>query len=304
VTHPDHLADEELSARVDDQLSPDEAARVQAHLGSCLACQARLDELNDLVGLLRALPSAEPARDFRLGPRLVADPPNVIRLRRWYAWSRVAAGALAAVFVFLSVGTLYVDSRPLSSTATLASKAQPAPELATAPQNPAAPAAQNSSAPAARNATGGAASDAAAPAPPAAAPAAQPPAAPAPASAARPAAVPAASAAAQAPATAAGAAPAPAVRSQAAPAAPTSTEPDQIAAATTIRPLPTQVPTPTIAAQAATPFASAAPSPQQTDPAAPFRTAASVVGVLAAFGILLALFVRHRLQAASPSHLE
>jgi hypothetical protein len=296
VTHPDHLGDDVLSALADDQLAPDEGSRAQAHLGTCSDCQARLAEIQDLVGLLRALPSVDPPRDFRLGPRPVADPPNVIRLRRWYAWTRAGAGALAAAFVFLSVGTLYVDSRAVPSSATLASKAQPAaPEVATAPQ-------QNPSAPAARNATGGTASDAAAPAPPAAgAPAAQPPAAPAPASAARPAAVPAASPAAQAPGAAAAA---PAVRSQAAP-APTSTEPgDQIAAATTVRPLPTQVPTPTVLPQPSAGFATSSLPQSQADPAAPLRIAASVVGVLAAFGILLALYVRHRLQAASPSHLE
>jgi hypothetical protein len=268
VTHPDHLADEELSELVDDQLTPDEASRAQAHLGTCSACQARLDEMRELVGMLHALPSVEPPRDFRLGPRLVADPPNVIRLRRWYAWSRVAAGALAAVFVFLSVGTLYVDSRPVSSTATLASKAQPS-----APT----PAAQNAPGAESRDTSSGPVPVAPSPAARAAAPALAP----------------------QPPAAGG----APAVRSQAAP-APTSTEPDQVAAATTVRPLPTQVPTPTQIAQPATPFASAAPAPQPTDPAAPLRIAAVLVGVLAAFGILLALFVRHRLLAASPAPLE
>ncbi len=218
--------------------------------------------------MLQALPSVEPPRDFRLGPRLVADPPNVIRLRRWYAWSRVAAGALAAVFVFLSVGTLYVDSRPVSSTATLASKAQ-----------------SSAPAPAAQNAPGAESRDTSS-APVAVAPS--------------PAARAAAPALAPQPPAAGGA---PAVRSQAAP-APTSTEPDQVAAATTVRPLPTQVPTPTQIAQPATPFASAAPAPLPTDPGVPLRIAAGLVGVLAAFGILLALFVRHRLHAASPSRLE
>jgi len=109
-----------------------------------------------------------------------------------------------------------------------------------------------------------------------------------------------AAAPAAAPPAAAGAA----VRSQAAP-APTSTEPgDQVAAATTVRALPTQAPTSTPPAQSPTPFANAAATPQQTDPAAPLRIAAALVGVLAAFGILIALLIRHRLQTASPSHLE
>ena len=268
MTHPDHLGDDVLSALVDDQLAPDEVSRAQAHLGTCSACQARLAEMQQVVGMLRALPSVEPPRDFRIGPRLVADPPNVVRLRRWYAWTRAGAGALAAAFVFLSVGTLYVDSRPTATPATLASKAQPAAQ--SAPET--------------------VARDASSAAPPAAA-------RPAASSAAQ---APAAPAAAPAPPAAAGAA----VRSQAAP-APTSTEPgDQIAAATTVRPLPTPQPTPTQIPLPPTPFASAAPSSPQTDPAAPLRIAASIVGVLAAFGILLALYARHRLQAASPSHLE
>jgi len=282
VTQPDHLADEDFSALVDDQLSPDELSHVQAHLGTCSICQARLAEMQELVGLLRSLPSVEPPRDFRIGPRLVADPPNVVRLRRWYAWTRAGAGALAAAFVFLSVGTLYVDSRPAAGPATLASKAQPAAQIAPAPET-----------------VGRDASSAAAPAAPAAP------------AAARPAAVPAASPAAQAPgAQAAAPAAAPpaaagaAVRSQAAP-GPTSTEPgDQVAAATTVRALPTQAPTSTSPAQSPTPFANAAATAQQTDPAAPLRIAAALVGVLAAFGILIALLIRHRLQTASPSHLE
>jgi hypothetical protein len=286
VTHADHLADDVLSELVDEQRSPAEVSPARAHLDTCAVCQARLAEMETLVGLLRALPSVEPPRDFRLGPRLVADPPNVVRLRRWYAVTRVAAGALAAAFVFLSVGTLYVDSRPVSTPASLASKAQPAVQGAPAP-------------------VAGDAATNAAPAPPTSAP--RPAAAPAAASAAgQPAgAPPAAPALAPQPPQPAAPAAGAAVRSNQAAPSPTSTEPgDQIAAATTVRPLPTQVPTPTLVAQLPTPFASAVPSTPLADPAAPLRTAAALVGILAALGILVALLIRHRLLAASPSHLE
>jgi anti-sigma factor RsiW len=260
VTHPDHLADDVFSAVVDDQLSPDEVSLAQAHLEVCAACRARLEEMRTLVGLLRSVPSVEPPRDFRLGPRLVADPPNVVRLRRWYALTRVSAGALAAAFVFLSVGTLYVESGPVATLTSLASKTQSAVE----------------------NAPGAAASDAA----PTSAP-------PPTARAAAPAAAP------QAPAAGA------AVRSKAAAPTPTSAEPgDQIAAATTVRPLPTPLPTPTAVAQNASPFASSPIAPPHTDPAAALRLAAALVGILAAFGILAALLIRHRLLTASPSHPE
>jgi hypothetical protein len=265
VTHPDHLADDVFSALVDDRLSPQEVSVAQAHLGTCSVCQARLEEMRTLVGLLQSLPSIDPPRDFRIGPRLVADPPNVVRLRRWYAWTRVAAGALAAAFVFLSAGTLYVDSRPIATLETLASKAQPASDAAAPPPGAQPPAAAPGSLPAAPAAASGGQAPAQAP---------------------------------QAPASGA------AVRSMAAP-NPTSTETaDQIAAATSVSPLPTQVPTPTLVARTSASVASSPTTSPQSDPGAPLRTAAALVGILAAFGVLAALVIRHRLRAASPSRLE
>jgi hypothetical protein len=116
-----HLADDTLSSLVDQQLGHAELAHAQSHVQSCPACQVRLDELSSVVSLLRALPTVLPPRDFRLAAqprlRLVADPPNVIRLRRWYSVARAGVASLAAAFVFLSVGALYVDSQPATSTA-------------------------------------------------------------------------------------------------------------------------------------------------------------------------------------------
>lgn len=235
-----HLADESLSALLDEQLSTDEARSARAHLETCSACQVRLDELRSVVALLRALPEIEPPREFLLGPRAVADPPNVVRLRRWYTATRAAAASLAAVFVFLSVGALYLDSQPVASPTTLAAR----PQLASAP------AAASQSAPTA----------------------AVKAAAPAPAAAVR-----------QAPAGGQGA------------------ESDQVAAATTVRPLPTPVPTP-----APTPLPLPPVQPvtsTELDTPAPLRTAAAIVGVLAALTLLIAVLVRHRLQAASAHSL-
>ena len=118
-----HTDDEVLSAFVDNQLTPDEVDQVKAHLGTCADCNAQVHDFQSVAQLLRGLPEVEPPRDFALGPRLVADPPNVIRLRRWYTATRAAAASLAAVFVLLSVGTLYVDTRP--GAATSAQVAQP-----------------------------------------------------------------------------------------------------------------------------------------------------------------------------------
>jgi anti-sigma factor RsiW len=130
VTHQaDHIDDELLSTLVDDQLTQDEKTLVQAHLASCLACQDRLEELRSVAVLLRRMPEAELPREFKLGPRVVADPPNVVRLRRWYAVVRTSAASLAAVFVLLSVGALYVDSRPGSTPTNQA----PAPQVVSGP---------------------------------------------------------------------------------------------------------------------------------------------------------------------------
>ena len=122
----DHIGEELLSAFVDDQVTTEDRALVQAHLQTCAACQQRLDELRAVVDLLHALPDVPTPRDFMLGPRVVADPPNVVRLRRWYAATRLAAGSLAAVFVLLTAGALYVDSRPTQLATTAASQPQPA----------------------------------------------------------------------------------------------------------------------------------------------------------------------------------
>jgi hypothetical protein len=253
VTHAaDHIDEILLSALVDDQLTGEEKPRALAHLETCAACQQHLNELRSVVSLLRGLPDVPLPRDFSLGPRLLVDPPNVIRLRQWYGVARTAAASLAAAFVFLSVGTLYVDSRSGSA---------PAAELATRPQIAQAPVptVQNAPAPSAT-----AAVRSAAPAQ------AQPPAAQAPAPAA------------------AGAAARPASSPQA---------DDQVAAATSIRPLPTPVPTPlsTVVPPAAALTQTSAPP----DPAMPLRIGALIFGILAVLTLLAAVVVRHRLQRAA-----
>jgi anti-sigma factor RsiW len=263
----EHLNDEQISALIDAQLPPAEAALARTHVATCAVCTVRVDEMQALVVLLGALPSLDAPRDFRLPqqPRLVVltEPPNVIRLRRWYSATRVGAASLAAAFVFLSVGTLYVDSRPPASTAIVAAS-RPASGGESAPQ----PNAVLAPTPASR---------AAAPAAPGA---------------------PAAGAAQSAPA----------IRSQS-----SADAADQQAAATTVRPLP-PTPVPTTIVSPVSPFQTQAgqaplaangnPSRTDIDPAAPLRTAAVGVGLLAALTILAAILVRHRLRAASHLPVE
>jgi hypothetical protein len=254
VTQPaSHIDDDRLSAFVDQQVSQDDSAQVIAHLKTCSDCQARLDGFRSVAALLRRLPEVEPPPDLTVGPRLLVDPPNVVRLRRWYTASRVAAAALAAVFVFLSAGTLYVDSRPGASAAVQVAK----PQVLSAPEAPA----QNAASPAAARAA-----DALTPAQsPAAAPA-QAPAAGAAAAASRPSAI-------------------------------SPQADDQVAAATSVSPLPTQIPTPVPTAFVVPVAALVANTPP--DSGAPLGTGAVAVGILAVAALLFAIVVRHRLLRAS-----
>jgi hypothetical protein len=279
-----HLADDTLSSLVDQQLTHAELADAQSHVQSCPECQARLNGLGSVVGLLRGLPSIDLPRDFRLAAqpspaadlgdavaleavpgarsqlRVLIDPPNVIRLRRWYSVARAGAASLAAAFVFLSVGALYVDSQPVSSTAT-----------------------------------GGLASSQDASSKPVAVPAASPPAAAAAPQSARGPAAQSAPAAPNAlvPAAGAGAAARP---RNGAPAA-NDTAADQTAAATSVRALPTPLPTPVPPRLPVSQPPVTAPVAESS--AAALRTAAAVAGILAALGLLLTLVVRHRLKAAT-----
>jgi anti-sigma factor RsiW len=258
VTHPtNHIDDETLSAFVDGQLTPEAATSVQAHLDACLQCEDRVEGFRTVASLLRRLPSVEPLRDFALGPRLLVDPPNVVRLRRWYTVTRTAAAAMAAAFVFLFAGALYFEARPAA-----------APEVAfsSKPQGAAAPAAANQSAPVPTAAAKSAAAQAAL--------------------------------AGQSPV--AGAAAAPAAR----PVAPNQQDAgaDQVAARTSVSSLPptsTPVPTPQPTAPPVPPTAQAALPP--SDSAAPLRTGAGVVGVLAVLSLLAALLVRRRISLTTPS---
>jgi hypothetical protein len=120
------VSDDVLSALIDRQVEQAEAASARAHLDQCAACQTRFAELRAVVGLLGRMPVLEPRRSFRIGP--VPLPSNVRRLSRWYAVARGATASMAAVFVLLVAGNVYVQSiaPPSQQTAVTAERAVPA----------------------------------------------------------------------------------------------------------------------------------------------------------------------------------
>jgi anti-sigma factor RsiW len=137
----EHLSDATLSALLDAPDAP-ERAEERAHLAACPSCEQRLSELRSVVDLLRGLPQVEPTRAFTLGPRSVAEPANVVRLRRWYVAARAAGASLAAVFVLLVGSAAYLDTTGVPSsppTRALAPESKPAAGAAPAAASPAPP---------------------------------------------------------------------------------------------------------------------------------------------------------------------
>lgn len=90
-----------LSSYLDGQASLPERLTVEEHLAGCAACRSELENLRQLTGLLRRLPSWQPPRSFAIGPQAVR--PAALRgtfsgyLR---ALSSVAAGLLVIVVSF------------------------------------------------------------------------------------------------------------------------------------------------------------------------------------------------------------
>ena len=96
--------EEQLSAYLDGELNPREAAAVERHLSTCDACAALLEELRSTQRLLSALPAQTPRRSFVLGAEHARAPvQDVARPRRL----GLALAPAAALSVFVAL--LFVD---------------------------------------------------------------------------------------------------------------------------------------------------------------------------------------------------
>ena len=99
----------QLSAYLDDALSPVERPAVAAHLDTCGSCRARLAELRATASLIGALPELTPSR--RLVPRIAAVPAWLAPLR---TLTTMASGVSAFLFIasalLANVGTLAVGT--------------------------------------------------------------------------------------------------------------------------------------------------------------------------------------------------
>lgn len=92
-----HLTDDELSAYVDDDLTPMERRLADAHLAGCDACRVQIADLRALTTLLRGLPQAPVPRSFQL--------PQSYAKAEGSAWSRLSQ-RLVPMLPALRAGTL------------------------------------------------------------------------------------------------------------------------------------------------------------------------------------------------------
>jgi anti-sigma factor RsiW len=90
--------DSDLSAYLDRELAPAERARVDAHLGTCHRCSARLAELRATASLVSALEGPLPSRSLV---------PHVVERWNWLrpvrSLSTVASGAFLFLFLITAV---------------------------------------------------------------------------------------------------------------------------------------------------------------------------------------------------------
>ncbi len=106
---------ERLSAWLDGELAPDEAARVDRHLESCGACRRELAQLEALENALGALPA--PALPPGLPERVAA---RLQRPRRHW-WQSMALAASLVLGIVLG-GTLARDFYPVAQETGLSSE--------------------------------------------------------------------------------------------------------------------------------------------------------------------------------------
>jgi anti-sigma factor RsiW len=102
---------EELSAYLDDMLTPAERERLAVHLPDCPLCRGRLEQLSALRQSLRELPSPVLGFDLaaRLGDRLTAPPARRPQRRFWRGWLPAGLSAVVALGSGVWLGSLLVS---------------------------------------------------------------------------------------------------------------------------------------------------------------------------------------------------
>src|SRR3981189_1969909 len=102
---------------VDGRLKEGERLEVEKHLGTCAACQLRVNEFREGNGLLDELPMIEPSAAFelRVHARVAAEPAK----QSWWAWFAPSPRVAFAASMLL-LATVWLGSRPPDSSLSAA----------------------------------------------------------------------------------------------------------------------------------------------------------------------------------------
>jgi hypothetical protein len=109
----------ELSAYLDGEVTLSARVEIEAHLGSCPACQQRLAELRKLATGVAAQPQAQPSPRFLSEVRAkISGAEPAAEKSRWFdvvfhpVWLKVPLEAVAVVVLLFTAGMLLLPSRP------------------------------------------------------------------------------------------------------------------------------------------------------------------------------------------------
>ncbi|HET6362282.1 MAG TPA: zf-HC2 domain-containing protein [Gemmatimonadota bacterium] len=111
---------EQLSEYVDDELSPGERARIEAHLSECPSCERLVDDLRAVVAAAQSVEDSPPARDLwpaiagRLEPRNAGArvlPIDAPRGPRRFSFSLPQLAAASIAVALLSAGAVWMAIR-------------------------------------------------------------------------------------------------------------------------------------------------------------------------------------------------
>ncbi len=118
---------EQLSAYIDDELSPPERFEVEHHLETCLECREELDDLQTIARATSLLPEVSAPRSFILAPSPAVAPPAATRpleaaapaRSRQIPWFLLGWGAAGVAALLLGAGVAHMLTSIGGSPSTL-----------------------------------------------------------------------------------------------------------------------------------------------------------------------------------------
>ena len=122
-----HVSVDLLSGYLDNQVTPEERARIEQHVRGCATCQAELQSLHQTVAMLHALPRVPVPRAFTLSEVQVGLAPrrSTAATPTWYGGLARLAGVTAALVVIAGAVFAFLHNSPFGSSGQVALAPKP-----------------------------------------------------------------------------------------------------------------------------------------------------------------------------------